>query len=75
MSDHNFFSDFNENSGFDHSLLQTGQNQTENGYLQNEEALKYFKKRQSDWSSVLTVTSSTAALGLFGIPIVTLNGE
>ena len=74
MSDDNFFTDFTENLGFDDSLLQTGQSKTENGYLQNEEALKYFKKKQSDWNSILTATSSTAALGFLGMPVFALVG-
>ena len=64
MSGNNFFTDFTENSGFDDSLLQTGKNNTENGYLQNEEALAFFRKKQSDWNSILMATSSTAGLGL-----------
>jgi hypothetical protein len=74
MSGNNFFSDFNENSGFDDSLLQTGKNKTENGYLQNEAALKYFQKKQSDWNSILMATSSTAVLGFLGMPVVALVG-
>ena len=75
MSGNNFFTDFYENSGFDSSLVQTGKNNTENGYLQNEEALEYFKKKQFDWNSILTATSSTAALGLLGMPVFALVGS
>jgi hypothetical protein len=75
MSGNNFFTDFEENSGFDDSLLQTGKNKTENGYLQNEEALEYFKKKQSDWTSILKATAGTTAVGLLGIPIVALLGS
>ena len=75
MSGNNFFTDFYENSGFDGSLVQTGKNHTENGYLQNEEALEYFKRKQFDWNSILTATSSTAALGLLGMPIFALVGS
>jgi hypothetical protein len=75
MSGNNFFTDFDENSGFDDSLLQTGKSNTENGYLQNEEALEYFKKKQSDWTSILKATAGTTAVGLLGIPIVALLGS
>ena len=74
MSGNNFFTDFTENSGFDDSLLQTGKNNTENGYLQNEEALAFFRKKQSDWNSILMATSSTAGLGFLGMPLVALFG-
>ena len=75
MSENDFFADFNENLGFDSSLLQTGKNRTENGYLQNEEALKYYKKKQSDWNNILMAVSGTAALGLLGIPVFVLVGS
>lgn len=74
MSGNNFFTDFDENSGFDDSLLQTGKSNTENGYLQNEEALKYFKKKQSDWTSILAATAGASAVGFLGMPIVALVG-
>ena len=74
MSGDNFSADFTENLSFDGSLLQTGQSKTKNGYLQNEDALKFFKKKQSDWNSILMATSSTAGLGFLGIPIVALFG-
>ena len=75
MSGNNFFTDFTENSGFDDSLLQTGKNNTENGYLQNEEALAFFRKKQSDWNSILMATSSIAGLGFLGMPLVALVGS
>ena len=74
MSENNFFTDFDEESGFDNSLLQTGKNKTENGYLQNEEALNYFKKKQSDWNIVLMTIAGAIPFGLIGIPIVALFG-
>ena len=74
MSGNNFFADFNENSGFDGSLLQTGKSKTENGYLQNEEALEYFKNKQSDWNSVLMATTGTIVLGLLGVGVFALVG-
>ena len=74
MSGNNFFADFDENSGFDDSLLQTGKSNTENGYLQNEAALEYFKKKQSDWTSILKATASTTAVGFTGMPIIALIG-
>lgn len=74
MSVHKFYLDSNENLGFDNSLLQTGENTTENGYLQNEEALKYFKKKQSDWNSILVATAGAIALGFLGLPIVAVFG-
>ena len=70
MSGNDFLGDFNENLGFDDSLLQTGESTTENGYLQNEEALKYFKKKQSDWNSILVATAGAIALGFLGMPVV-----
>jgi hypothetical protein len=75
MSDNNFFTDFYENLGFDDSLLQTGKNKTENGYLQNEEALKYFKKKQSDWNNILAATGGATAFYLIGLPVVALLGS
>jgi hypothetical protein len=74
MSDNNFFTDFTENLGFDGSLLQTGKNKTENGYLQNEEALEFFKKKQADWNKILAATSGFTAVGFMGMPIITLIG-
>jgi hypothetical protein len=74
MSDNNFFTDFTENLGFDGSLLQTGKNKTENGYLQNEEALEFFKKKQADWNKILAATSGFTAVGFIGMPIITLIG-
>ncbi len=68
MSDNNFFTDFTENLGFDNSLSQTGVN----GYLQNEKALEYFRKKISDWNNIFTTASSAAAVGLLGMPIITL---
>ena len=75
MSGHKLYLDSNENLGFDNSLLQTGENTTENGYLQNEEALKYFKKKQSDWNSILVATAGAIALGFLGLPIVAVFGS
>ncbi|MCY7337269.1 MAG: hypothetical protein LH613_13820 [Chamaesiphon sp.] len=74
MSGDNFHADFTENPSFDDSLLQIGQSKTENGYLQNEDALKFFKKKQSDWNNILMATSSAAAMGFIGLPIVSLLG-
>jgi hypothetical protein len=70
MSDHNFFTDFAENFGFDNSLSQTGVN----GYLQNEKALEYFKKKLSEWNTIFTTASSASAVGFMGMPIITLIG-
>lgn len=75
MSDNDFFSDFNESSSFDNFLLQTGQSKTENGYLQNEDALNFFKKKQSDWNKVLIGTASATTFGLIGMPLVSLFGS
>lgn len=75
MSGNNFFADFDENSGFDDSLLQTGKNKTENGYLQNEAALEFFKKKQADWNNILMATSGASAFCLIGMPVVALLGS
>jgi hypothetical protein len=70
MSDNNFFADFADNFGFDNSLAQTGIN----GYLQNEKALEYFKKKLTEWNNISIAASGAAAVGFFGMPIVTLAG-
>lgn len=74
MSENDFFTDFDENSGFDGSLFQTGKSKTENGYLQNEEALNFFKKKQSDWNKVAMAGASAGAVGLMGMPLMTVVG-
>lgn len=70
MSDDNFFANFVDNFGFDNSLSQTGVN----GYLQNENALKYFKKKLSEWNKVAMAGAAAGAVGFLGMPIVTLAG-
>jgi hypothetical protein len=67
MSDNNFFTEFNDRFGFDESLLQTGKSNTENGYLQNEEALEFFKKKQADWNKISMGITSLMPLGLVGL--------
>jgi hypothetical protein len=74
MSNNNFFTDFNENYGFDESLFQTGKSNTENGYLQNEAALDFFKKKQADWNKILAVNASLLPFGFLGLPLVGLFG-
>lgn len=74
MSGNNFFADFNEDSGFDDSLLQTGKSKTENGYLQNEAALEFFKKKQADWNNILMVNAAVSSLGLMGVPLLGIFG-
>lgn len=75
MSGNSFHGDFIESSSFDNSLLQTGKSETENGYLQNEDALAFFKKKQLDWNNILIATSSATALGFLGMPLVALLGS
>jgi hypothetical protein len=72
MSENDFFTDFNGNPGFDDYLLQTGKSETENGYLQNEDALRFFKEKQSNWNSILITTGSVTGFGFLAIPIVGL---
>ena len=45
MADINFFTDFAEDNSFDNLLLQSSTIQFENGYLQNDLALQYLKKK------------------------------
>jgi hypothetical protein len=74
MTDTNFFTDFAEDNGFDDRLLQLGTSDTETGYLQNDLALEYFKKKQSNWNRILKGVAGASALGLLGMPSVALFG-
>lgn len=69
--DINFFTDFAEDDGFDDRLLQTGKNK----YLQNEEALKYYKRKQSNWNNILMGIAGATSLGFTGMPLVALFGS
>ena len=74
MSDINFFTDFAEDDGFDDRLLQLGTSNTENGYLQNDRALQYFKKKQSNWNKILLGIAGATSLGFAGMPLIALFG-
>lgn len=74
MTDTNFFADFAEDNSFDDRLFQTGTSDTENGYLQNDQALKYFKKKQSDWNKILMGVAGAATFGMAGMPLLALFG-
>jgi hypothetical protein len=70
MSDRISFTDFTENLAFNYSLIQTGVN----GYLQNEKALEYFKKKLAEWNNMLIAASGAAAVGFEGNPLLTIAG-
>ena len=74
MTDTNFFTDFTEDNSFDDRLFQLGTGDTENGYLQNDQALKYFKKKQSNWNKILMGVAGASTLGFAGMPLVALFG-
>jgi hypothetical protein len=70
MSDTNFFTDFADNFGFDNELSQIGVN----GYLQNEKAIEYFKKKLTEWNKIAMAGAGAGAVGLMGMPIITFVG-
>jgi hypothetical protein len=70
MSDRISFTDFTENLAFNYSLIQTGLN----GYLQNEKALEYFKKKLAEWNNIPIAASGAAAVGFEGNPLLTIAG-
>ena len=77
MSENNFSAGFDsgfddDDSGFDDDLFQTGQSKT--GYLQNEEALIFFRKKLLGWNTVAMTGASAGAVGLMGMPLVTFAG-
>jgi hypothetical protein len=74
MTDTNFLTDFAEDNSFDDRLFQLGTSDTENGYLQNDRALQYFKKKQSNWNSILMGIAGATSLGFAGMPLVALFG-
>ena len=74
MTDTNFSTDFAEDNSFDNNLFQLGTSDTENGYLENDQALKYFKKKQSDWNKILMGVTGAITLGMAGMPLVALFG-
>ena len=74
MTDTNFSTDFAEDNSFDDNLFQLGTSDTENGYLENDQALKYFKKKQSDWNKILMGVAGAITLGMAGMPLVALFG-
>ena len=74
MTNINFFTDFAEDNSFDERLFQTGTSDTENGYLQNYQALEYFKKKQSDWNKILMGVAGASTLGFAGVPLIALFG-
>ena len=74
MTDTNFSTDFAEDNSFDNNLFQLGTSDTENGYLENDQALKYFKKKQSDWNKILMGVAGAITLGMAGMPLVALFG-
>jgi hypothetical protein len=70
MSDRNFSTDLTENLAVNNSLIQTGIN----GYLQNYQALEYFKKKLAEWNNISIAASGAAAVDCLGMPIVTVAG-
>ena len=77
MTDTNFptdFADFANDNSFDDRLFQSSTIQFENGYLQNDRALQYLKKKQSDWNKILVGVIGASTLGMAGIPLVALFG-
>ena len=74
MTDTNF-ADFAEDNSFDNNLFQLGTSNTENGYLENDQALKYFKKKQSDWNKILMGVAGSTSLGFAGMPLIALFGS
>ena len=74
MADINFFTDFAEDNSFDNLLLQSSTIQFENGYLQNDLALQYLKKKQSNWNNILMGMAGATSLGLAGMPLIALFG-
>ena len=74
MTDTNFFTDFAEDNSFDDRLFQLGTSDTQNGYLQNDRALQYFKRKQSNWNNILMEIAGATSLGFAGMPLVSLFG-
>lgn len=74
MSDNNFSAGFDDDSGFDDDLFQTGQSKTTTGYLQNEEALIFIKKKLLGWNEVAMAGASAGVVGLMGMPLITVAG-
>ena len=74
VSDNNFSAGFDDDFGFDDALFQTGQSKTENGYLQDEQALNFFKKKLLGWNKVAMAGAGAGAVGLMGMPLVTVAG-
>ena len=74
MIDTNFLTDFAEDNSFDDRLLQSSTIQFENGYLQNDRALQYLKKKQSDWNKILMGLIGASTLGMPGMPLIALFG-
>ena len=74
MTDTNFFTDFAEDNSFDDRLFQLGTSDTQNGYLQNDRALQYFKRKQSNWNNILIGIAGATSLGFAGMPLVSLFG-
>ena len=63
--------DFADNNHpFDDRLFQTGKDK----YLQNEEALKYFKEVQSNWTKILMGIAGASTMGMIGMPLIGLFG-
>jgi hypothetical protein len=77
MIDTNFstdFADFANDNSFDDRLFQSSSIQFETGYLQNDRALQYLKKKQSNWNKILMGIVGATSLGFAGMPLVALFG-
>ena len=74
MIDADFFTDCSENNSFDNRLFQSSTIQVENGYLQNDLALQYLKKKQSNWNKILMGIAGASTLGFAGMPLIVLFG-
>ena len=72
--DTNFSTDFAEDSSFDDQLFQLGTSDTENGYLQNDRALQYFKRKQANWNRISMGIAGATSLGFARMPFATLFG-
>lgn len=68
------FADFAEDNSFDDRLFQSSAIQFQNGYLQNDRALQYLKKKQSDWNKILIGIAGASTLGMPGMPLIALFG-
>jgi hypothetical protein len=73
MIDTTIFTNF-PNGSFDDNLFQSSAIQSETGYLQNDLALQYLKKKQANWDKILVGMSGASTLGLIGLPLVALFG-